>query len=135
MDVKLHLPETTISITTKLETTILIIIIPETTIPITTIPETTIPITIIPETTISVPTSHIIYISTEVVDNASNGTIIYRKKSSSLSTGAICGIIIPCVVALLGIAVASALFKGILSHSQLQLHLPSNITPNFIDTS
>ena len=110
-------------------------------IPITTIPETTITITTIPYTTISVPTSPIVptslttYISTEVIDNASNGTIIYTKSSSRLSTGAICGIIIPCVAALLGITLAAALYKGSAVASSVGAEVPSNIAPNFIDTS
>ena len=111
------------------------------TIQITTMPETTIPITTMPETTIFVSTSQIIptslntCISTQVIDNASNGTIIYRKSSSGLSTGDICGIIIPCVSALLDIEVVAALFKDSTVISSDMASFLFNITPNLIDTS
>ena len=49
--------------------------------------------------------------SSSVRNNTSFAPAV-RKTSSGLSTGAICGIAIPCVAALLGVAAAAAFIKG-----------------------
>jgi hypothetical protein len=44
--------------------------------------------------------------------NTSNIIPVIKKSSSGLSTGAICAIVIPCIAALLAVAIAAALLKG-----------------------
>ena len=53
--------------------------------------------------------------STVPSSSVRNSTVnfpIQKKSSSGLSAGAICGIVIPCIAALLGVAIAAALLKG-----------------------
>jgi len=108
IDINLNVPEMTVPITTIPETTIPITTLPETIVPTTTLPETKVLITALPETIIpitalletifpittifeeivsiitvpeikiSVPTLTT-NISTDIIYNASNGTIIYKK--------------------------------------------------------
>jgi hypothetical protein len=71
---------------------------------------------------------------------STNNTVIpvSKKSSSGLSTGAICGIAIPCIAALLGVAAAAAFVKGgaIASTPAVgALTTPSLPDPKFIDTS
>ena len=64
-----------------------------------------------------------------------NSTIIYKKSSSGLSTGAICGIAIPSVVALLGVVAFVSLFKGGVV-AVPSIAAASSVPPaNFIDTT
>ena len=70
----------------------------------------------------------------EETDSSGNSTINYQKKSSSgLSTGAICGIVIPCCAALIGVAAAAALCKG--GTPTAPVFTPSIPPMNYIDTS
>ena len=70
--------------------------------------------------------------------NNVNSTIIDVKKSSSgLSAGTICAIVIPCVAALLGAAVAAVLCKGgTAAAPQIPVTpMPTVPASNYIDTS
>ena len=73
-------------------------------------------------------------ILTSIPEESHNATIIYRKSSSGLSTGAICGIVIPSVAALIGITAAVAFLKG---GSKSVPAITSTIQPtgNIIDNS
>lgn len=74
----------------------------------------------------------------QTTNNDGNSTIINVKKSSSgLSTGAICAIVIPCVAAVLGAAVAAALCRGGTATAPKipVTPMPTIPEPNYIDTS
>ena len=80
----------------------------------------------------SLETNYII--TTSDSSSYENSTLIANKKSNSgLSTGAICGIVIPCVAALIGVAAAAALCqRGV---PPPRLFTPSIPPLNYIDTS
>jgi hypothetical protein len=71
--------------------------------------------------------------------SGNNSTEIPQKKSSNgLSTGAICAIVIPCVVLLLGVGLAATLIKGTAPMGPMGPMTPtiSQLTqPNYINTS
>ena len=75
-------------------------------------------------------------ITTSETSSSENSTLIVNTRSKSsggLSTGAICGIVIPCVAALIGVAAAVALCKA--GTPTVHVFTPSIPTYNYIDTS
>ena len=63
--------------------------------------------------------------------NTSNIIPVIKKSSSGLSTGAICAIVIPCIAALLAVAIAAALLKG----APAVGHIASSSLTPIIDSS
>ena len=77
--------------------------------------------------------------ATSSYNNSQNSSTIVlphiKKSSSGLSTGAICGIVIPCIAALLAVAIAAALLKGTPTITGIGGNLVSSSAPGYIDSS
>jgi len=76
--------------------------------------------------------------ATSSYNNSQNSSTIVpfiKKSSSGLSTGAICAIVIPCIAALLGVAIAAALLKGTPTLTAIGGKLASPSVPAYIDSS